>query len=935
MLPVLLLAGVLSGCAGSECEPGEHLLEGRCVPDEVSSGDDGEPGPEQKDPCAPNPCTQPLRGQCSAVSGVAVCACDPGTREVEGGRCVALDACDPNPCTTPHKTVCSATGGSAVCACDPGYVPEGDGCQPEAPPITCAGQHATGDVFEPDECPLLAHAIDATGAQNEFHTLGPAADDVDWLRHTVTAGHIYEVAIGASPGVKVDVKALAADGTTVLASGSTGDEAVLRRSFKVAASEDVFFRVRAHEGQAGGYTFSLRDRGEDDHGDEPARASAVTVGTDTTVNGELQFDEDRDVLRFTSAGGRSYRFSALRLSTSPGPGTLRLELLAPDGTTVLASGEGTQPGFLTRLVAAGDYFLRVRGASGSPPASYLFQLGDLGADDHGDSRAEATPITSQGLTSGRFERLGDWDVLSFPAQAGHIQTFSCWGEGIGCYLLLMDETGQELARADGSGNNAIQYVFTRAGTYFIRLAGNLPGRYTWNLVDYGVDDYGGTPATASPLDTYRNGRIAHPGDADVFSYATEASHAYVAKCLSLTGGGFLVQAALLDADGNVLGRGVLGSSSSFSYKAGNSRTDYLQVIGDGVHFGEYYCSLDDKGPDDHGDTVETATAVKPQTGSGYSHVSSNFEFSGDVDVLSFETLEGHAYEVACMSCDFTVSNASGTEVRPLPVRYASGLLHVDFEVARGETYFVTMTSPSADARDYSWRVRDLGVDDHGDTPETATPLTLPSALVDASLETSFDVDVFSFPARAGLRYTFWCNPASIDCDLEVLNGAGTVLAAGTTGSLGFVEYEPSVTETLFVRVERGGDPLSGSIYTLRFQEYGNDDHGDTHAAATHLEPSEALATARMDLRGDRDVFAFEAQAGHVYEFTCSNPEAECYVSLENAAGTRLGWDNEDSLPAHVSYAVKTAGTYYAIVTHMTDVLPSTYEYRLRDLGPVP
>ncbi|MFY0577589.1 hypothetical protein ACN28S_27625 [Cystobacter fuscus] len=81
---------------------------------------------------------------------------------------------------------------------------------------------------------------------------------------------------------------------------------------------------------------------------------------------------------------------------------------------------------------------------------------------------------------------------------------------------------------------------------------------------------------------------------------------------------------------------------------------------------------------------------------------------------------------------------------------------------------------------YTYRLEDLGFDDHGDTPSEATPVTPSSTSVGALLHATTDVDVFSFEAAAGHVYELACNTSAFDCDLVLLNALGTVVASDTT-----------------------------------------------------------------------------------------------------------------------------------------------------------
>jgi hypothetical protein len=124
------------------CDAGYHDEGGQCVPDDDN-------------PCQPNPCDQPNRTQCTPDgAGGYACGCDPGYHD-QGGQCVpdGGDPCDPNPCDAPHRTQCTPDGaGGYACDCDPGYHDQGGQCVPDGgdpcDPNPCDAPHRT--VCTPD-----------------------------------------------------------------------------------------------------------------------------------------------------------------------------------------------------------------------------------------------------------------------------------------------------------------------------------------------------------------------------------------------------------------------------------------------------------------------------------------------------------------------------------------------------------------------------------------------------------------------------------------------------------------------------------------------------------------------------------------------------------------------------------------------------------------
>ena len=78
---------------------------------------------------------------------------------------------------------------------------------------------------------------------------------------------------------------------------------------------------------------------------------------------------------------------------------------------------------------------------------------------------------------------------------------------------------------------------------------------------------------------------------------------------------------------------------------------------------------------------------------------------------------------------------------------------VRWEFNTGGTYYLRAVVTSwSSSTGYSYRLEDMGVDDHGDTLATATPIVPSTTYTNAKFEVSGDVDWFSFTAEAGHIY---------------------------------------------------------------------------------------------------------------------------------------------------------------------------------------
>ncbi|MFY0577588.1 hypothetical protein ACN28S_27620 [Cystobacter fuscus] len=197
------------------------------------------------------------------------------------------------------------------------------------------------------------------------------------------------------------------------------------------------------------------------------------------------------------------------------------------------------------------------------------------------------------------------------------------------------------------------------------------------------------------------------------------------------------------------------------------------------------------------------------------------------------------------------------------------------------TYFFRIQPGGSTVGAYTYRLQDLGVDDHGDTLATATPITPGTSGVPAQFEVSRDEDWFSFTATAGRLYDFTCSTASIDCDVYLLDAHGNVVAADTTSTtVTRVRGKFTTGGTFYYRVvASSGWNVSYTSYTYRLQDLGVDDHGDTLATATPITPSASWVPAQFEVSRDEDWFSFIATAGRLYEFSCSTASIDCDLYL--------------------------------------------------------
>ena len=119
----------------------------------------------------------------------------------------------------------------------------------------------------------------------------------------------------------------------------------------------------------------------------------------------------------------------------------------------------------------GAYYLMVRGRKGAN-GPYVLAASFIPADDHGDLRSEATPVSAASSTAGSLERAGDVDYFRIDVgQAGRLVVAS--GGDTDVLGRLEDGGGAELAADDdgGDGDNFRIAHDVAAGAHYVAVRG--------------------------------------------------------------------------------------------------------------------------------------------------------------------------------------------------------------------------------------------------------------------------------------------------------------------------------------------------------------------------------------------------------------------------------------------------------------------------------
>ncbi|WP_426747202.1 hypothetical protein VZQ01_06600 [Myxococcus faecalis] len=330
--------------------------------------------------------------------------------------------------------------------------------------------------------------------------------------------------------------------------------------------------------------------------------------------------------------------------------------------------------------------------------------------------------------------------------------------------------------------------------------------------------------------------------------------------------------------------------------------------------------------DDHGDTVEAATLLAPTTDFQEADIHPVFRNKVDRDVFAVPPLAGHGFRFTLRpgtltAVSYEVLDAQERRVHVSSYRAPEGEV-LEFVSTPEAPRFIAVSSGTGreGAGTYAYRLEDLGKDAHGDTPATATPITVPSAPFLVALEFAEDSDFFSFRTEPGRGFRFSCEA---EVSVTLWDSAGDqVEGSGGRTSVGRLSQEAS---TWYVRVYKGSQVFNTQC---QLDDLGPDEHANGMLGATPL-PMGVPVTARLQGTNDVDVFSFEATQGHVYTLGDS-PARERLIQLTDAAGTVL----TETAWGRIVLEATSTGRYFVFARALKET-PwwSDFQVELQDLGP--
>ena len=324
-----------------------------------------------------------------------------------------------------------------------------------------------------------------------------------------------------------------------------------------------------------------------------------------------------------------------------------------------------------------------------------------GPSDHGDTRAEATPLQPDTEEAGDLDRVGDVDYFRIEvAEAGRLTVETTGPTDTVGYL--QDAQGQPLAEDDNAGADDNFRIVRQvpAGTYYVGVVGG-PAQFS-------VDDHGNTAeeATRVGLDSTTAGVIEQGSDVDYFRITVTQAGTLTLETTGTTD----THGALLSATGTTLAENDdSGTNDNFRIVHQVTAGTYYAVVRgyDANETGSYTLQTGftaaRPAADDHGDTLGRATGVGLN-----STTAGSIEHADDVDYFRITVTQAGTLTVETTGTTDTygyLQNAVGTTLAENDDGGVGGNFQIVGAVTTGTYYVEVEGFDEDDIGSYALRVR--------------------------------------------------------------------------------------------------------------------------------------------------------------------------------------------------------------------------------------
>ena len=836
------------------------------------------------------------------------------------------------------------------------------------------------------------------------------------LESEATGENFVNIAFAAGQG-DLALHLVNSSGSAVVKTGTATEEGK-RIDLNGLAAGTYYIRVQSVSGSQNSYSLSWDNTSHTGGGEETApdldptgmnadvydtdgsndsRSTATILPEQTGMLSDLTIHSstDRDFYKLVlenDATGKNF----VNIAFAAGQGDLALDMVNSNGSAVVKTGTATEDGKRIDLngLAAGTYYIRVQGVSGSQNTYSLSWDGNnygLAADAcdtaaSNDSRSTATVLsdTAGTLNDLTIHSRADRDfyklVLENDATGKNFVDIAFAADQGNLDLHLINSSGTAVKTGTATENGKrIDLNGLAAGTYYIRVQGVSGSQNTYSL-SWDGNNYGlaaDACDTAASNDSRSTATVLSDtagtlNDLTIHSRADRDFYKLVLEN-DATGKNF-VDIAFAADQGN-LDLHLLNSSGT-AVKTGTATdggkridlnglaagTYYIRVQGvsgsqntyslswDGKNYGLAADVYDTGGSND---TRATATVLPDLTGT-LNDLSIHSRTDNDYFAFTLDN-GGTAKNVASIVFDASqgdlnlhLINSSGTSVRT-GTSTENGKA-IDLSGLAAGTYYIRVQGASGAQNTYSlvWDGNNYGpkadvydTDTSNDTRTTATVLPdLTGTLNDLSIHSSTDKDFFAFTlANDGTEkniISIAFDASMGDLNLQLLNSSGTSVKTGTLTESGRqIVLEGLAAGTYYIRVQ--GVSKSKNAYALTWDggNYGyamdaydtNASNDSTAEAVTLEQEAGSLADLTIHNGTDKDFFALtlinDATAQNFVSIAFDASAGDLNLNLLNASGTSVKTGVVTADGKRIDLTGLAPGTYYIRVQGVSKAM-NTY-----------
>ena len=842
--------------------------------------------------------------------------------------------------------------------------------------------------------------------------------EVHWYRFEAGEGQDYWIVSRPSrsasgDGVDTTVSLHTAAGAPLEAAEQSDLKRVGWRLLRDAAAATYDIRVVPDRFErAGQYTIAVRAV-DDDHGNTAGEGTEIDPGAATEYVAAFDYGEDADWFVFDAQAGETFHVRARRSLDAEGRLSLDLYRLLPAGDAEQGDDEENAVRRLTRwgtgrawdalrlkpwhIEESGRYALRLVGSADEQgfPLPYTVTFEFL-RDDHSNVPPGATPLEVGRAVAGSLDYGFDEDWFSVDLVASHrylVGVLSAEGDQVRAALSLYDAGSRESyvsylsLEADelvDSGDGRLLWQVRESGEHIIRVADDDSWGPDYVATDYvievsaaGTDDHADAPEGATPVGVgeWVAGTMDEETDTDWFSFRAERGVVYTVEHEEFdeSSGTYVavdedhfwsdVLLSFVDAGWHIdAGDGLVAST------VGDLD---LEVSTHRPRLTRYRFRIVAHEAEDYSDDRAAAAPI------GLTDVVRGSASDQDVDWFVLDTPAAGIYSVGAYQLPpvaFSVrvfdedgevdSLYDGTRFDRDPSRFQGAEL---WRAPAGGRFWIRVAGKWPVLFDYRLVLdHSDAADDHGDSPEEATPVVfdpasvpdgvedlehrrgrsaaevgVPQVVIEGDIGKYVDEDWFALHLEQGVKYlihpyvpggaTGGRPVFDEDGRLNLRDGERYLDSWSRQGPpIGFV---PTVTGTYHVQVgDYLGSPHSGPFtYGFEVAVLEPDAVSDTREGASVVPAGDAISGV-LDTQGDLDWYLIDAMEGQMWllespsdNWGCAEVHgpAEIGVLLQRCEADRLVW----SVPVTGRYGIRVS-------VHWTLwVLPSEYRFTLSVLDP--